>query len=195
MIDDNTWTDGQNAPSGARSIVIDGSDLTIGDGLIIEGSDCRVEALVIRNFPDNGIVVFGSPASSDRLSENLIYYNGRLGIGPNNDGVTLNDDGDLDTGPNNLLNYATVDSVIMNPDSSFTVYGKSAPKSTNQIFLAHPEGDDSRPADPSGYGEAYQFIGSVIADIDSTFEYLITKTYRHFSVVALLTIDSLGNSS
>jgi len=195
LIDDNTWIDGQSAPSGARSIVLDGSDLTIGDGLIIEGSDCRVEALVIRNFPGNGIVVFGSPASGNRLSENLIYHNGGLGIDLNNDGVTINDDGDLDTGPNNLQNYATVDSVIMNPDSSFTLYGTSAPNSSNQIYLAHPEGDDVRPADPSGHGEAYQFIGSTIAGIDSTFEYLIAKTYRQFSVVTLLTIDTLENSS
>lgn len=195
LSDDSTWLDGFSAPSGARSVILDGSALTAGDGLIIEGSDCRVEALVIRNFPGSGIVVFGSPAIRNSLSENLIFGNGGLGIDLNNDGVTLNDDGDLDSGPNNMLNYAIVDSVIMNLDSSFSVYGISSTNSTNQIFLAHPEGVDAQPADPSGHGEAYQFIGSATAGIDGSFQYLIPKTFRQFSVITILTSDPEGNSS
>lgn len=79
--------------------------------------------------------------------------------------------------------------------TAVSLYGTSAPYSSNQIYLAHPEGDDVRPADPSGHGVAYQFIGSTVAGIDSTFEYLIAKTYRQFSVVTLLTIDTLESSS
>ncbi|MFM9908686.1 MAG: T9SS type A sorting domain-containing protein [Chitinophagaceae bacterium] len=42
---------------------------------------------------------------SNRISRNSIYDNTQLGIDHNNDGVSANDNGDGDTGPNELFNF------------------------------------------------------------------------------------------
>jgi hypothetical protein len=150
---------------------------------------------VIRNFPGNGITIFGSPANKNLISGNLIYENGGLAIDLNNDGVTSNDNGDSDTGPNEMLNFPVVDSVIMNPDSSFTVYGNASPGNTVQIYVAHPDGDNDRPADPSGHGEAYNYVGSDTCDPGGVIEYIVPKTYPQFTVLTFLATDLQQNSS
>ncbi len=165
-----------------------------GSGLRIQSSYNTIEGLTIRNFPGNGIEVTGS-AHNNTISNNLIYNNGLLGIDLNDDGVTANDPGDGDSGPNNLLNYPQIDSLFMNPDSTFRVYGTAADSAIIEFFVAHPEGDTSKPADPSGYGEAYSYIGSDTADENGDFEYQISNTVPYFSLITATATDTLGNTS
>ncbi len=126
---------------------------------------------------------------------NLVYGNDSLGIDLFDDGVTLNDIGDTDTGPNDMLNYPEIDSLFMNPDSTYRVYGTAADSSIIEFFVAHPEGDTSKPADPSGYGEAYSYIGSDTADNNGDFEYQIDNTVPYFSMITVTATDTLGNTS
>jgi len=53
----------------------------------------------------------------------------------------------------------------------------------------------SRPADPTGYGEAYEYIGTTIGDIDGNFMYVIPNTYPFYSAITATATDSLGNTS
>jgi len=104
-------------------------------------------------------VVFGTTASRNTLSGNLIYNNGGLAIDLDNDSVSENDDGDIDSGPNEMLNFAVIDSVNMNPDSSFTIFWSLGFQQHNQFFVAHVVGEDDMPSDLPGMEEAYQYAG------------------------------------
>jgi hypothetical protein len=52
-----------------------------------------------------GIHVFGSTAIRNAIHQNSIFQNAALGIDLNGDGVTANDVGDPDAGPNQLQNF------------------------------------------------------------------------------------------
>jgi hypothetical protein len=64
------------------------------------------------NAGDGVHVVPTTPDSvSNAIEDNWIFSNSQLGIDLGNDGVTANDTGDADTGPNNLQNYPKLTSV------------------------------------------------------------------------------------
>ncbi len=197
ITDDSIVILGSSAPGGAYSVVIDGSGLakTINSGLIVASSHNKIEGLTISGFAGNGIEITGASAVNNTITNNLIYDNGGLGIDLNDDGVTINDGGDADNGPNDLVNYPEIDSLIMNPDSSFWVYGRASDSGVVEFFVAHPEGDMAKPADPSGNGEAWSFIGTDTADINGNFDYLINNTIKYFSLVTATCTDTMGNTS
>ena len=68
----------------------------------------------IRSNAGAGIAVFGSssPANEIEILGNAIFGNGGLGIDLDSDGVTANDVGDGDSGPNGLLNFPVVTSAV-----------------------------------------------------------------------------------
>ena len=77
--------------------------------------------------------------------------------------VTLNDDGDGDTGGNNLLNYPVIDTARIE-GTDLIVTGWSRPGTTIELYLAAP--------DPSGFGEGQTWLISKVEgsadDTDAT---------------------------
>lgn len=108
----------------------------------------------------DGVTIGTDPSSlleTDNLVRgNSIYANEGLGIDLGHDGVTVNDAGDADNGPNKLQNYPLILSVTGNADST-TVTG-SLNSQGNQTywldFYANPT------CDASGYGEGMFFLGT-----------------------------------
>ena len=103
----------------------------------------------------NGINVFTTNNIGNAFNQNSIFSNGHLGIDLGNDGVTLNDLGDADTGANNLQNFPVITSVT-NSGGMTTIAGKlnSVASTTYRIeFFANDA------IDPSGYGEGQTFVG------------------------------------
>jgi len=195
LIDDSTAILGSSAPSGPYSVVLDGSSLSSGQGLTIQSGNNTIEGLTIRNFPGNGISISGLLTANNTVTNNLIYNNAGLAIDLNNDGVTVNDPTDADAGPNDLLNYPEIDSLFMNPDSTFTLYGRATDSAVIEFFVAHPVKDGTRPVDPSGHGEAYSYVGSDTCDIVGDFVYDIPNTVSQFSVITATVTDTLENTS
>jgi len=185
---------GSSAPGGAHSVILDGSALSTGSGFFFGDDSNYVEGLTIRSFPDHGIKVHEA-TGGNTFTNNLIYGNGGLGIDLNEDGVTLNDLDDLDTGANSLLNYPKIDSVIMNPDSTFAIYGTAADSAVIEFFVAHPAKDTTRPVDTSGHGEAFFFIGSDTADNNGDFTYLTEEYIKFNSLITCTATDTYGNTS
>ena len=116
-----------------------------GDGIEIASSTNTVTNNTIANNGGTGVVVFDGTGNS--ISTNSIHDNGGLGIDlapALTRGVTANDAGDTDTGPNDLQNFPVIDNVTQNGVGGTLT---SAPGSTRSRSSRAPR------ATPSGYGE------------------------------------------
>jgi CSLREA domain-containing protein len=95
-------------------------------------------------------------ASNNRFQANDLRENGRLGIDIGPEGVTPNDAGDGDAGPNNLQNFPIVLSAGSGGQAmTVTATLDSQPGSYEIEFFLNPTGG----CDPSGNGEAFSFLG------------------------------------
>ena len=93
------------------------------------------------------------------FNANSIFSNNQLGINleggsQNGFGVTANDSGDADNGPNQLQNYPVLTSA-----NSQTVIQGSLNSVANRAYRI--DFYSSAAADPSGFGEGQTWIGSV----------------------------------
>lgn len=144
----------------------------------------------------NGISVGSANASAvakNTISRNAIFSNGRLGIDLGSDGVTKNDAGDADNGPNGLLNYPIITSVNA-ADGKVTITGTvdlTAPdKATVEVFA------NSLPSpgqDISGFGEGQSYMASATPNVSGEFTATVT-TSANITVTATVT-DAAGNTS
>lgn len=144
-------------------------------------------------FEANGgpaIVVAGG--TGNRIQYNTFPGNGRLAIDLGSDGLTPNDPGDADTGPNNLQNYPVLTTVLPG-SSTTTVEGTldSTPNSTFQVqFFASD--DSTTRANEFFLGEADVTTG---ADGLISFSVVVDSTARIGQVVTATATDAEGNTS
>jgi len=125
----------------------------IGPGNIISANGCA------------GVVVWEDDvnqtnADKNRIIQNSIFDNSSIGIDLRHDGVTLNDGGDGDTGPNEDLNFPVITGITIGAVSiqvSGTVNIDTDPtQATVELFKAA--------LDPTGYGEGKAFLASTSPD-------------------------------
>jgi uncharacterized protein (TIGR02145 family) len=142
-----------------------------------------------------GISVLSSVAIGNLITSNSIYSNGGLGIDLGGNGVTSNDTGDPDTGPNNLQNFPVLASVITST-GSVTISGSlnsGTSKAYNLQFFA------SKLADGSGYGEGQNYLGSNTVTTDASGNATFNATFSIKSssgtVITATATDPLGNTS
>lgn len=119
-----------------------------GDGNIIRRNTITASAYA-------GITVPGTSLQAT-ISRNSIYGNAGLGInlyvdGELPPGVTPNDPGDTDTGPNGLLNFP-----VLTGSDGHVVSGTACGNCLIELFISDN--------DPTGYGEGKQFISDVKAN-------------------------------
>ncbi len=134
-------------------------------------------------FSNNVISASGGPgvivetATGIVITQNRIFGNGApdglgidldpRGVDPNlyapAQGVTLNDAGDADAGPNNLLNFPVIQTAQLG-GGNLTVSGWARPGSLIEFFIAA--------ADPTGFGEGQTYVLTATegsgADTDAT---------------------------
>ncbi len=126
------------------------SDAGIIIGLITEN--------IIRDNTLNGISQLDE-SSMLAIYANSIFGNGDLGVDLGGDGVTANDSGDGDTGPNDLLNFPVINTITASGSTS-VMYNVNldVPANTNGYrieFYKNSSGDSS------GHGEGETFLGFV----------------------------------
>jgi uncharacterized repeat protein (TIGR01451 family) len=102
--------------------------------------------------------VSGTQVTQNSFSNNRglsIDLDPRL-IDPNNliapQGVTLNDNGDGDTGPNGLRNYPVMVNAVL-AGGELSLGGFARPGSSMELYIAQ--------ADPSGFGEGLTYLGTL----------------------------------
>ncbi len=136
-----------------------GAGVSVNDSLGVRiGSPATSELNIIAHNTGAGIQVTGTSTVTAR--GNIVEANGGLGIDLGGNGVTLNDAGDSDTGPNSLINFPTLTNVARaaaGTGFSYTADGiySGTPNTTVTIdFYANTA------ADSSGFGEGQFLIHS-----------------------------------
>ncbi|MEA1786788.1 Calx-beta domain-containing protein [Arenibacter sp. GZD96] len=141
-------------------------------GIRLFGNNSVITSNIITQNGGAGIVITGGNTAANRISQNSIYNNGGLGIdidqrttgNPTGDGITLNDSGDVDNGPNTSLNFPLLAEAYLS-GSNLIVKGWSRPGAILEFFFT----DISKGTAMSGvnqfglsvdYGEGQEFIGS-----------------------------------
>lgn len=153
-------------------------------GILLDGSNSTISNNIIASNGGPGIVLAGGNTSGNLISQNSIYANGTasdaLGIDLDSsddvgDGVTLNDTGDADSGPNGSLNFPII-STAYKSGPNIVVSGWSRPGATIEFFLTDVnEGTATLGDNQLGlsvdYGEGQVFLASVVegsgSDTDS----------------------------
>ena len=125
-------------------------------GTNYDGNGDLAEANTIANNIINGIaiepLVPGSIATGNKFAGNKIFSNGLLGIDLNNDGVTANDNGDADAGPNDLLNAPVITSVLTD-GTTFTIAGFTRPGTVVEFYI--PDAGPNPSPLPGGYTKSF----------------------------------------
>jgi len=132
------------------------------------------------------------------IRRNAIYGNGGLGIDLNEDGVTANDYGDSDGGPNNRQNYPEITSVEIT--NSSTTYNGFLISQANTQYIIDVYGNIS--CDESGHGEGRYFYGSTLMTTDpsgygefSVSFGAVPPVVRNFTVTAVTMSDDTSEFS
>jgi hypothetical protein len=142
------------------------------DAFALSGSGVVFGRNVVRDNAGPGILVMD--ATGVQITQNSFSSNGGLSIDldprvldPNTmgtaQGVTLNDNGDLDAGPNGLRNYPVIATAVL-MGGELTLGGHARPGSAIELYIAQ--------ADATGFGEGLTYLGTFLegsaADLDGT---------------------------
>ncbi|MEG4202680.1 S8 family serine peptidase [Microcoleus sp. Pol7_A1] len=167
-LNDGIYIEGQNANNNLIEGNYIGSDITgtkslpnINSGIsfrnapnnTVGGTNSEAGNLIFGNVR-NGIFVTGSGATGNAILSNSIRSNNLQGIDLGNNGLTLNDLGDGDTGANNLQNFPELTSAISSGGNT-TIKGKinSTPNTNLRVEFFSNQNTDF-----SGYGEGEKFL-------------------------------------
>ena len=167
----------------------------LGNGVaVINSSDNKITGNDIAYNGGSGVSVSRTgtiPAERNQITSNSIYENAGLGIDlvSAGEGVTPNDPGDADAGPNRLQNFPLITSFsygelpLQAPrTSTATVRLNSEP---NRQFLISLY--ESALADPTGHGEGERLVTSGIVNTDAAGNAEIVLTATDFAVGKVLT--------
>jgi hypothetical protein len=119
-------------------------------------SNTVIEDNVITTSETSGVRVLHA-AERVRITRNAIFDNGAMAIDLGTAGVTANDAGDADAGPNGLQNFPVVSGAVAGAGGvHITGSLSSAPNRSYAVeFFASPS------CDASGHGEGAQYLGRV----------------------------------
>lgn len=135
-------------------------------GMLVEGNTITDNTRAAGVLPNAGVAVVHD-ATRARITQNMISRNSGLGIDlvPGGvllsstlvPGVTPNDTGDVDSGPNRLQNFPVFDPTngITITGGTITFTGWARPSNLLEFFIVNPDG-----ADPTGFGEGLRYVCS-----------------------------------
>ncbi|MDH3707642.1 MAG: hypothetical protein OES57_16365, partial [Acidimicrobiia bacterium] len=127
----------------------DGVRVVAAGGNLIGGTTPFDGNLIAHNG-QHGVEISATALADNAITWNRIHSNGGLGIDIGDDGVSANDAGDIDAGPNDLINHPVITSASGTGGGSSTVVTDFDLEAGDYLFHFHT---NALGADPSGYGE------------------------------------------
>ena len=127
------------------------------------------------------MAVSGASALANRITPTFVRYNRGLPIDLNNDGPTANDPGDLDTGPNTLLNYP-----VVTASAGSTITGTVCASCTVYIYRAT--------GNPAAGGGGGAYLMQVTANASGAWTATLSGGVTP-GEITLLAVDPGGNTS
>ena len=149
--------------------------------------DNLVQSNVIRHNLGSGVTVVNGQrqALRNRISRNSIDANGLIGIDLGGSGVTPNDPGDVDSGPNDLMNFPVLD--VATGDGLSTVV-------TGTIDTPAPTGVTIELFASASGAQGDVFLGETTPNASGSFVAILDAAAVGHVVTATAT-DSSGNTS
>ncbi|MBT8398185.1 MAG: CSLREA domain-containing protein [Gemmatimonadetes bacterium] len=147
---------------------------------------------VVANATWVGVAVFNTAGTGNLVLSNSIFDNAALGLELNRDGVTVNDEGDGDTGPNNLQNYPVLTSVASSGGAVIQAsLNSTASSSFTMEFFSNPECDET------GFGEGQTPLGTANLTTDASGNGTVASSFSSVtgSVFTATATDANGNTS
>jgi hypothetical protein len=111
-----------------------------------------------------GVLLYDSETTNNSIRGNSIFSNNYLGIDLNGDGVTTNDPGDADTGPNDLQNFPVITNTF--GSGTRTIISGTLNSAANGTFSIDVYRNAS--ADPSDYGQGQFYAGTASVTTDGS---------------------------
>ena len=138
--------------SNGTSLGNTGSGIHIGDN----ARDNLVEDNTIANNGGDGVTVISNSATGNTIWENSIHSNTGLGIDLADDGITPNDAGDSDSGPNRLQNFPVLNVFAVRGDQAAARFSLDVIGGRRYIvdFYANDSCDTA-----GGNGEGKEWLG------------------------------------
>jgi len=120
---------------------------------------------IITGTVQEAIRIVGATTIGIEILANRMFNLGTIPIDLNGDGLTLNDTGDGDTGPNSLINYPTIFQGVTDNSSAIyaELYYEGLPNTTYQINWYRVGS-----ANGSDHGDAVEWLGRNWIDTDGT---------------------------
>jgi CSLREA domain-containing protein len=215
VISDPVVVDGGTQPGG--SVEVNGRQAGAGvNGLTITAGRSTLQGLVFDRFSGSGVVlsvggqnliqnntinangVSGVVVLSGRGSailNNSIFDNAALGIDLAGNGISPNDAGDVDSGPNDLQNFPMLNQAV-SENGGLTLAGRlnSTPDTAFQLqFFSNTA------CNPSGYGEGKTLLGSYQVTTDHSgdvyFQTNLNASVPQGAIVTAAATGPGGNTS
>ncbi len=149
-------TNAAGAPSGGGGFY--GVWLSVGASNNRVGGTAAGEGNVIAGATGRGVWIDNTAGTGNAVLSNSIHSNSGLGIDLRTGGVSANDVGDPDTGPNNMQNFPVLTLVRTNGSGSVEVSGSINSNANSYIRI---EIFANTANDSSGYGEGQTFLGFI----------------------------------
>jgi hypothetical protein len=163
-------------------------------GVLLDAENTLVRQNVIFNNGGPGVRV--DARLGNKMSRNSMLLNGGLGIDldAGSTGVTPNDPGDVDGGPNNFQNFPGLTTATIQGNRLRVAGTIDTPNPTTVVieFFANPVPVPG--ADPSGHGEGAVFLGTVNPNAAGMFNATLPRV-RPGTLISATATDAAGNTS
>ena len=144
----------------------------------------------------NGVVLAMSSGTGNAILSNSIHSNSALGIDLGDDGVTLNDLFDADSGPNNLQNFPVLIKTVESRKKGTLLHGALITTGNTTLRI---EFFSSDACDASGYGEGQTYLGFTEVKANPTglakFKFTLPTSLANGASITATTTDAANNTS
>ncbi|QDT35916.1 cadherin-like domain-containing protein [Stratiformator vulcanicus] len=148
------------------AVLGNGEGITVGNANDITVGGLNVgEGNFIAHNADAGIDILSSAGNDITILGNAIWGNANLGIDIGSDGVSSNDSGDGDGGPNGTQNFPVLSAAVTNDGSTIEISGSLNSNASTDYrieFFASAAGDGT------GHGEGRTYLGYTDVSTDGS---------------------------